>query len=113
KWNLTYDAFIIYSTLDADWVLKNPSPALEEKHGLKCCVHYRDFTLGIPFRDNMVESVYKSRKTVAVVSNNFFNSNYCGSELDLALHRPYGKKRIIVCWSSNSMMSIEPNFPSS
>ena len=24
---------------------------------------------------------------MAVVSNNFFNSNYCGSELDYALHR--------------------------
>ena len=62
-------------------------PTLEEKHGLKCCVHYRDFTLGLPFRQNMVDSVYKSRKTVAVVSTNFFNSNYCESELDYALHR--------------------------
>lgn len=35
----------------------------------------------------MVDSVYKSKKTVAVVSTNFFNSNYCGSELDYALHR--------------------------
>ena len=35
----------------------------------------------------MVNSVYKSRKTIAVVSNNFFNSSYCGSEMDYALHR--------------------------
>ena len=35
----------------------------------------------------MVDSVYKSKKTVAVVSTNFFSSNYCGSELDYALHR--------------------------
>ena len=62
-------------------------PTLEEKHHFKCCVHYRDFVLGVPFRENMINSVYKSRKTLAVVSKNFFNSNYCGSELDYALHR--------------------------
>ena len=81
-----YDAFVIFSSKD-DWVTKTLIPTLEEKHGLKCCVHYRDFTLGLPFRQNMVDSVYKSRKTVAVVSTNFFNSNYCESELDYALHR--------------------------
>ncbi|XP_022806015.1 fibroblast growth factor receptor 4-like [Stylophora pistillata] len=82
-----YDAFIIFSSQDSDWVTKTLIPILEEKHHFKCCVHYRDFVLGVPFRENMVNSVYKSRKTIAVVSINFFNSNYCGSEMDYALHR--------------------------
>ncbi|XP_022780924.1 toll-like receptor 1 [Stylophora pistillata] len=82
-----FDAFIIYSSKDSEWVVKTLLPTLEEKHGLKCCVHYRDFTPGIPIRQNMVDSIYKCKKTVAVVSSNFFNSNYCGSELDYALHR--------------------------
>ncbi|XP_027055449.1 uncharacterized protein LOC113682481 [Pocillopora damicornis] len=87
-----YDAFIIYSSYDSEWVEKTLLPTLEEKHGLKCCVHYRDFTLGIPIRQNMVDSVYRCKKTVAVVSTNFFNSSYCGSELDYALHRLMEKK---------------------
>lgn len=82
-----YDAFVIFSSQDSDWVVKTLIPTLEEKHHFKCCVHYRDFALGVPFRENMVNSVYKSRKTLAVVSKNFFNSNYCGSEMDYALHR--------------------------
>ncbi|XP_066015638.1 uncharacterized protein [Pocillopora verrucosa] len=82
-----YDAFVIFSSQDSDWVTKTLILTLEEKHGFKCCVHYRDFVVGVPFRENMVNSVYKSRKTIAVVSNNFFNSNYCGSEMDYALHR--------------------------
>ncbi|CAH3141924.1 unnamed protein product [Pocillopora meandrina] len=82
-----YDAFVIFSSQDSDWVTKTLILTLEEKHGLKCCVHYRDFVAGVPFRENMVNSVYKSRKTIAVVSNNFFNSNYCGFEMDYALHR--------------------------
>ena len=73
-------------------MVKTLLPTLEEKHGLKCCVHYRDFTLGIPIRQNMVNSVYRCKKTVAVVSTNFFNSSYCGSELDYALHRLMEKK---------------------
>ncbi|XP_078383089.1 uncharacterized protein LOC144665671 isoform X2 [Oculina patagonica] len=87
-----YDAFVIFSSEDSDWVIKTLIPTLEEKHGLKCCVHYRDFTLGVPIRQNMVDSVYKCKKTVAVVSTHFFNSKYCGSELDYALHRLMEKK---------------------
>ena len=40
----------------------------------------------------MVDSVYKSRKTVAVVSRSFFDSKYCSSELDFALHRLLEKR---------------------
>ena len=62
-------------------------PFLEEKHHLTCCVHYRDFVLGKPFRDNMADSVYTSYKVIALFSNNFVNSNYCNYELDIALGR--------------------------
>ena len=87
-----YDAFVIYSSYDSDWVIKTLIPVLERKHGFKCCVHYRDFVVGVPFRENTVNSVYKSRKTIAVVSKNFFNSNYSGSEMDYALHRLMERK---------------------
>lgn len=87
-----YDAFVIYSSEDSDWVVRTLIPTLEEKHGLKCCVHYRDFLIGVPFRQNMADSVYKSRKTIAVVSTHFFSSNYCGTELDYALYRLMEKK---------------------
>jgi len=87
-----FDAFIIYSTRDEDWIKKTLLPTLEDKHGLKCCVHFRDFIAGVPFRNNMVDSVYKSRKTVAVVSRSFFDSKYCGSELDFAFHRRLEKR---------------------
>ena len=57
-----YDAFVIYSSYDSDWVIKTLIPILERKHSFKCCVQYRDFVVGAPFRENMVNSVYKSRK---------------------------------------------------
>lgn len=82
-----FDVFIIYNSADEEWVDKTLRRTLEEKHGLRCCVHYRDFTPGKPFRDNMTESVYKSKKTIAVVSHNFYKSDFCPEEMDIALHR--------------------------
>ena len=87
-----YDAFIIYSTQDEDWIRNTLLKTLEGKHKLKCCIHFRDFIPGAPIRDNMVDSVYKSRKTIAVVSHNFFSSNNCNNELDFALHRLLEKR---------------------
>ena len=83
----SYHAFIIYSQSDSDWVSRKLLPLLEEKHGLKCCIHYRDFTPGKPFQDSMAESVYNSYKIIAVLSSNFLNSNYCSYELNIAKHR--------------------------
>ena len=62
-------------------------PLLEEKHHLSCCIHYRDFVVGKPFRDNMAESVYNSHKVIALFSSNFVESNYCKYELNLAIGR--------------------------
>ncbi|XP_068689570.1 uncharacterized protein [Montipora foliosa] len=82
-----FDAFIIYSTVDQKWVTKKLLPTLESKHKIKCCIHYRDFVPGVPFTQNMADSVYNSKKTVAVVSKSFLNSNFCSHELSIALHR--------------------------
>ena len=60
---------------------------LETKHNIKCCIHYRDFPPGVPFLDNMVESINNSRKTIAVVSKSFLGSSHCNNELNMALHR--------------------------
>ena len=62
-------------------------PLLEEKHHFSCCIHYRDFAVGKPFRDSMAESVYNSHKVIALFSSNFVKSNYCKYELDLAIGR--------------------------
>lgn len=82
-----FDAFIIYSTKDADWVKKKLLATLEKKHNIKCCIYYRDFLPGLSLRENMVQSIYNSRKTIAVVSKRFLRSKYCNQELSIAVHR--------------------------
>ncbi|KAL9955702.1 hypothetical protein ACROYT_G037062 [Oculina patagonica] len=82
-----YHAFIIYNQEDSQWVSGTLLPLLEEKHHLKCCIHYRDFTPGKPFQECMAESVYSSHKIIAVLSSNFLKSNYCIYELNIAKYR--------------------------
>ncbi|XP_078348205.1 uncharacterized protein LOC144633246 isoform X1 [Oculina patagonica] len=82
-----YNAFIIYSQEDSQWVGGTLLPLLEEKYHLKCCIHYRDFTPGKPFQECMAESVYNSCKIIAVLSSNFLKSNYCSYELNIAKYR--------------------------
>ncbi|XP_068760701.1 uncharacterized protein [Montipora capricornis] len=82
-----YDAFIIYSQMDQLWISQRLLPLLEERNELKCCIHYRDFEPGKVFYDSMAECVYKSFKIIAVLSNNFFDSNYCSYELNVAKYR--------------------------
>ncbi|CAH3156637.1 unnamed protein product, partial [Porites lobata] len=82
-----YHAFIIFNSGDQRWMKTKLLPLLEEKHHLSCCIHYRDFAVGKPFRDSMAESVYNSHKVIALFSSNFVKSNYCKYELDLAIGR--------------------------
>ncbi|XP_078346812.1 toll-like receptor 2 [Oculina patagonica] len=87
-----YHAFIIYSQEDSHWVNGKLLPFLEERHYLKCCIHYRDFTPGKPFTESMAESVYNSYKIIAVFSSNFLKSNYCCYELNIAKYRLLNKR---------------------
>ncbi|CAH3143421.1 unnamed protein product [Porites lobata] len=81
-----YHVFIIYNNEDKLW-MKKLLTFLEEKHNLKCCVHYRNWIIGRPFRDNMVESVNNSYKVIALFSSNSIKSNNVSYELGLAIDR--------------------------
>ena len=81
-----YHAFIIYSTNDSDFVNDVLIPTLE-RYNFKYCIHWKDFPVGEVFAETIVKSVYDSFKIIAVVSENFANSNPCKFELDHARHR--------------------------
>lgn len=75
-----------FSSQDLNWVKKELLPLLD-KHKLKYCIHDRDFQAGKPVVDNMAESVYTSRKVLAVMSHNYMSSKFCRGELEMALYR--------------------------
>lgn len=86
---IKYDVFVTFSSKDSQWVTSNLTPLLE-RNRLKYCIHSRDFELGRALVDNMAESVYSSRKVLAVMSKNYMDSKFCRGELDMALHRSRG-----------------------
>jgi len=81
-----YDVFVTFSSQDLNWVNKELLPLLE-KHKLIYCIHDRDFEIGKAVVDNMAESVYTSRKVLAVMSHNYMSSKFCRGELEMALYR--------------------------
>lgn len=91
--NLIYDAFISYSILDVDWVDSCLLPKLETG-GLKVCVDYRDFEIGVPKLENMEYGVEKSRKTLLVLTPSWVRSEWTNFEVLLAQTQdPAGRGR--------------------
>ena len=48
-------------------------------------VHERDFVPGQSIESNMRHFVYKSRRTIALISSHYLNSPYCIQELEMAI----------------------------
>ena len=78
-----FDAFLCYSKHDRDWV-KMLLKGLEERK-YRCCVDFRDFLVGAYIVDNIYKAINTSRKTIAVLSPDFVESEYCKHELQTAL----------------------------
>jgi hypothetical protein len=79
-----YDAFVSYSSEDQKWVDEELSPLLEEKTGLKLCLHERDFSAGLPIIDNIVQSLEQSRACLVILSEGYAKSEWCNFELNCA-----------------------------
>nr|UCK81502.1 Toll-like receptor 3 [Arenicola marina] len=79
-----YDAFVIFSSDDQDWVQKVLLPTMEQEYDLRLCVHYRDFLPGSPIAENITESLEQSRKTILVLTPSFVQSQWCLFETSMA-----------------------------
>ncbi|XP_067830414.1 toll-like receptor 13 [Heptranchias perlo] len=84
-----YDAFVSYNSKDEGWVFDQLMHNLENEgppyHHL--CFHHRDFEVGKPIVENVVDAIYKSRKTICVISKNYLQSEWCSMEMQVALYR--------------------------
>ncbi|XP_043535391.1 toll-like receptor 13 [Chiloscyllium plagiosum] len=84
-----FDAFVSYNSKDEAWVfdqlmhnLENEGPPFH-----KLCFHHRDFEVGKPIVENIVDAIYKSRKTICIISKNYLQSEWCSMEMQVALYR--------------------------
>nr|XP_033815701.1 toll-like receptor 4 [Geotrypetes seraphini] len=95
-----YDAFVIFSSKDEEWVMTELVEKLEG--GLppfRLCLHFRDFTPGVSIASNIIqEGFLKSRNAIVIISDHFMESRWCGFEFELALSWQFleGNASIIV-----------------
>ncbi len=75
----TFDVFISYSHHDVDWVKDWLLPRFELA-GLKVCIDFRDFDIGIPSLTNMENAVERSQKTLLVMTPNWVKSEWTNFE---------------------------------
>ncbi|XP_065504705.1 toll-like receptor 4 [Caloenas nicobarica] len=82
----TYDAFVIHSSKDQEWVMKELVEPLEGgTPPFHLCLYYRDFIPGVPIVTNIIqEGFLSSRNVIAVISTDFLESKWCSFELDIA-----------------------------
>ena len=82
-----FDAFISFHVDDIKWVKENLIVELEEKRGLRLCIHHRDFPPSRSIEENIVDAIEASRKTILVLSSNFVKSNWCHFEVQMARNK--------------------------
>ncbi|XP_078701834.1 uncharacterized protein LOC144927913 isoform X2 [Branchiostoma floridae x Branchiostoma belcheri] len=90
-----YDIFISYSSKDLafakDVLLKELTC-----RGYEVCVDFKDFTPGVFIVDNIKEGVFRSRKTIIVLSSNFRRSGFGRFELQMAGARKYLERKDVL-----------------
>jgi hypothetical protein len=88
-----YDVFISYSHKDKNWVTNEFLPELE-KAGLQVIIDDRDFSIGKPSIQNMVEAIERVRHIIAVLTPNWVASDWTGFEGYLVMTAdPIGKQK--------------------
>ncbi|XP_060571444.1 interleukin-1 receptor accessory protein-like 1-B [Ruditapes philippinarum] len=83
---IEYDVFVSYSSEDITWV----KDVLFEKlcqQGYNVCIDFKDFTPGVAVAENIMDAIYKSRKTIVLMSENFLKSMWGQFELQQAHNR--------------------------
>ncbi|KAG9347971.1 hypothetical protein JZ751_003990 [Albula glossodonta] len=93
-----FDAFVSYCGKDERWVFEELLPNLEKRGPpfLNLCLHNRDFQLGKDIVDNITDSLYRSRRTLCLVTTSYLRSNWCALELRLATHRLLVERRDVL-----------------
>ncbi|XP_046380407.1 toll-like receptor 4 [Haliotis rufescens] len=91
-----YDAFVSYADTDRCLVIEGMISELEDKAGLRLCIHHRDFLPGEVIASNIVNAIQNSRKTLIVLSPAFLKSHWCDFEYNMARMEGVSRRQNIV-----------------
>ena len=82
--NRQYDAFVCYcyEGQDPDFAEKIIPQELEKRHGLKLCIHRRDFKAGWDIKWNIMNAIRNSNSAIIIMSQDYINSLWCVEEFE-------------------------------
>ncbi|XP_064598580.1 interleukin-18 receptor accessory protein-like [Liolophura sinensis] len=95
NYEMEFDAFISYSSDDEEWVKHILFKRLRND-GYNICVDFKDFTPGMPIAENIMDAIYKSKRTLIVMSEHFLKSMWGQFELQQAHNRAVAKKEDVI-----------------
>lgn len=104
--DFTYDVFISYSSKDGEWVEKVLLDYLEKKQGLRACIDYRDFEIGLTSLENIINATKRSRTTLLVMTPNWLASEWTTFERFLLQTRsPANRDRrfLLLLWQQTEI----------
>ncbi|CAO1348966.1 unnamed protein product [Diamesa hyperborea] len=88
-----YDAFVVFSSKDDDFVADLILKLESDDHQYKCCFHLRDWEPGEMISTLIDNSINESRRTLVVLSEYFHESVWAKFELRMALVNAFSEKR--------------------
>ncbi|XP_060084646.1 uncharacterized protein LOC132563899 [Ylistrum balloti] len=92
---LEYDVFISYSSEDEEWV-KNELFKQLLSMGYNVNIDFKDFIPGMAVAENVLDSIYKSRKTIVLMSRNFLKSMWGQFELQQAHNKAIAQRKDVL-----------------
>ncbi|KAK3083134.1 hypothetical protein FSP39_014872 [Pinctada imbricata] len=95
EYEIHYDAFVSYSSEDEDWVKGHLFEQLEGQ-GYRVNIDFKDFVPGMAIAENIMDSIYKSRKTIVVMSKNFLKSMWGQFELQQVHNRAITQRKDVL-----------------
>lgn len=93
-----YDAYVIYSLQDDNFVTQGLTNVLENDIGYRLCLHYRDFNLNVNnfIADTICEAIDNSKRAVLVLSKNFLYNEWGRFEFKGAVHEVLKRRRKLI-----------------
>ncbi|BFZ25276.1 hypothetical protein BsWGS_28315 [Bradybaena similaris] len=91
-----FDAFIVYSDMSRQFVVGDCLQELEVKRGHKLCVDDRDFMPGTLSVSAIVSAIQNSRKTVLILSPDFYDEEFSEYSVKMALMEEIYQKRSVL-----------------
>jgi hypothetical protein len=93
-----YDAYVIYSLQDDNFVTQGLTNVLENDIGYRMCLHYRDFNLNLNnyIADTICEAIDNSKRAVLVLSKNFLYNEWGRFEFKGAVHEVLKRRRKLI-----------------